>query len=297
MKKEIIRREPSIHLTRSNLRILLKEWYDFSEYADDHIYEMVEFLMKNGKNLSQDSRLVLVSNNKVEKEVNKKISNDKSDYLLMSNIIYNIRKQRKHKGIKPIDTQSNEYIALKKLTKAVNIFCNDFNLSKREGYIFYVNKGLDKISSYRGYISKLEQMVESISVEYETNDLIQNHKLKEEADRAHTYYIQKVAKRTGISENYKDRPIQYINFIKLCEISRKYNVTYIDYIESQFSELEWTGTYPDIFQLVNDKSIERLNKYMYKRDKTKISINKTNSDNRLTNILKRIKDGNYNDEQ
>lgn len=290
-----MKREPSIHITQSKLKQIINEFHDYAENSEEYIDEMVEFMMKRARPFSLEKRTI-IPNSKTSKKVEVKISNDKSDYNLLANIIYTVRKKLKHKGIKAIDINSSEYSTLKKLTIVINQFCEEFNLDKRQGYIEYTQAGLKKISSFRGYLNKLIDMSESISLEYEAIDIINNDKVKSITKQIHDEYTSRVFDKTGIPTDYTDKPTQYINFIKVREFALKYNVAFQDYLDAQFEGLEWTGSYPEPSQLVNEKSIERLNKYMYQNHKKKIHNNhSTKTDKKLTDVLKRIRNGNHND--
>lgn len=296
MKKEIYR-EPSIHITESKLLELLCDYTGVC--ADEEFQQakqMVKFVMAKAKNFSLDKRLI-VPNSKTQKKVETKLSNDKSDYNLLSGIIYTVRKKLRHRGIKSIDVNSSEYATLKKLTPILNEFCNDFELDKRQGYIEYVTTGLRKINSFRGYLTKLIDMSESISLEYDAKKFILDDKDKRITKIIHDDYVGRVVKKTSIHVDYSENPIQYINFIKVKELASKHKVSYQTFIEAQFVGLEWTGSYPEPNQLVNEKSIERLSKYLStKNNQVKLSDDNKKVDKKLTNILNRIKNGNYNDE-
>jgi hypothetical protein len=285
-----MRREPSIHITESNLRYLIRKYYDFSDYIDDEVDEMTSFLMTNAVKMSLEKRLINVTNQTVATKVFSKATNDKSDISLLANLIFMVRKDLKHRGIKPIDTISAEWTQLKKLTPIVNQFCEEFSLEKREGYIIYIRAGLAKISSYRGYITKLYDMSESISLEYQANLSIINDENINLTKEIHDYYIQLVALKTGVYENYKDNPLMYSKFIEIARIVTKLKISYKSYIQSQFVGLDWTNSYPDPGQLVSDKALGRLNKFLYSKG-SKITEKKEISDKSFVEKLKNIKNG------
>jgi len=287
-----MKREPSIHITQTNLRNLIREFHDYDDNADDHIEDLVEFLLKRGKPFSLEKRTI-TPNSKTSKKIETKVSNDKTDYQLLSTIIYSIRKQLRHKGIKSIDMNSAEYSQLKKLSKTINTFAEDFQKEKRQAYIEYVTLGLKKINSFRGYLAKLNDMSESIAVEYEASQVILDDDYKNKTKIIHDQYVDIIFKKTGILENYQDRPINYINFIKVRELADKYKLKYDVFLKAQFEGLEWTGGYPDPSQLISEKAIERLNKFLFK-NKSNVTNETPEVNKSLSNVLKKIKDGNYN---
>lgn len=284
------KREPSIHITETNLRKILREFYDYEDSADDMIEDLVPFLMNKAYKLSLEKRSLIITNQTVANKVYNKVTNDKTDISLLANIIYSVRRKLKHKGIKPIDNTSPEWVQLKKLTPLINEYCESFNLSKREGYIDYTTRGLSKISSFRGYITKLYDMTESISLEREAWEYIENDTEPKLTKFIYDYYIQKINTVTGIPINLLDNPLKYSKFVEVRELLTSKKIKPEEYIDSQFEQLKWTSNYPEPEQLINDKSWERYNKYMYNKTSHKLGdIKEGKKNNDLVDVLKNIK--------
>lgn len=293
------RRQAGIHITEGNLRKLLTEHYYLSnghDVNDDQVQEIVDditiFLMKGAKKFSLEKRSIVMSNQTLAKKVMSKVTNDKSDILLLSNLIFQTRKQLKHRGIKPIDVNSSDWAALKKLTPMVNDFCNDYQLEKRAGYLAYLNIGLKKITSFRGYINKLYDMSETINSQFEAEELITMDENKSLTRDIHDYYISLIVKNTGILEDYKDKPLKYLKFIEVAHLVKGMKMDYKTFINAQFEGLAWTNNYPEPEQLVSDKYRERLNKYLYSsKGKAEKDKQLGKADKQLTNVLNKIKNG------
>lgn len=285
-------RQPSIHITEKNLRSLMREFFDYDDNADDMIEDLLTYVMKGAKKLSLEKRSVSLSNQTLAKKVLNKVTNDKTDITLLSQLIFTVRKQLKHRGIKPIDVNSAEWTALKKLTPIVNDFCNDFSLTKREGYIAYIKIGLKRISSFRGYINKLYDMSETISSQFEAEQLISNDDNKKLTRDIHDYYVSIIVKNTGINENYLDKPLKYVKFIEVANLVKELKMDHRIFINAQFEGLAWANSYPEPEQLVSDKYRERLNKYVYssKGKEQEKQISRV-ADKTLTNVLNKIKNG------
>jgi hypothetical protein len=290
-----MKRSPSIHITEDRLIDLIRQFYDYDDNADDMIADLVPFIMENGLKYSLEKRTLVLSNQVIAKKALNKVTNDKSDINLLSGIIFSVRKNLKHIGIKPIDNNSPEWVQIKKLTPIVNEYCNAFNLNKRDGYIDYVQRGLHKISSFRGYLTKLYDMSESISLEKEADILISNDKHRKLTREIHDYYVQLIAKQSGIVESFEHKPIKYAKFIQVKDIVIKMKVPFEEYIDSQFEQLDWTGSYPEPEQLINEKSGERFNKHMFQKQKQGVN-NKVKTDRGLTDVLKNIKNGKNRDQ-
>lgn len=290
-------RKPGIHITEDNLRSLIRQYFGDPEIdaAWEEANNLTDFLMIGAKKLSLEKRSINITNQTVANKVMNKVTNDKTDIMLLSNLIFSTRKQLKHKGIKPIDNNSPDWTSLKKLTPIVNNFCNDFNVGKREGYIAYTKIGLTRITSFRGYLSKLYDMSETISIQYEAEMVITSDVNKSLTRKIHDYYISIIIKRTGVSESYVDKPNKYIKFVEVAKIIESNNLDYQIFIDAQFEGLDWTGNYPEPEQLASDKCMERLNKFMYSSKGKEMAKKLSNiPDNKLTNVLKNIRNGKNN---
>lgn len=286
----IMRRVPSIHITEDRLRVILENLPDFMLPEN-----RAKAILIHARKVSCDNRAVTISNAKAKRDILKILKSDKGDTNLMSTILFSLRKQKKHKGIQRIKEGTTEWKQVKQLCALAIDFSNDFELKKREGFIVYLEMGFKRMNSFRNHITKLINMFEIISLMYEATLLISNDKRKTETEEIHKEYIKMIAIKTGITESYTNDPINYVNFIKVREITDKYNVPIDIYIESQFDQLEWTSGYPSPIQLASEKAIERLNKFMYQNN-LKIEVsNKQDNTKGLEAMLSKLKDGNYTD--
>jgi len=290
-------RQPGIHITEGNLRSLLRQYYDYDDNCEEEVDEMVLFLLKGAKRFSLERRSLSLTNQTIAKKALAKTTNKQDDILLLSNLIFQTRKQLKHRGIKPIDVNSAEWVSLKKLTPIILEFCDDYGLSKREGMIAYIKIGLSKITSFRGYINKLYDMSETINSQYEAEQFILLDENKGLTRDIHDYYVSLIVKNTGMHEPYIDKPNKYIRFVEVANLVKELKVDYKTFINAQFEGLAWTNNYPEPEQLVSDKNRERLNKYMYSsKGKEESNQNSKVIDKGLTNILNKIKNGKNRDE-
>lgn len=290
-------RQPSIHITQSKLIELLKDhiWDGTDvgeEFAENEAIEIAHHLMVQGKPFSLDKRNITPTTQKAAKEIDRKASNNKMGYLELANLILLVRRDMKHKGVKLIDMNSPEYLALKRLTPIIQQFSEDFDMNFKKAATIYLKLGLSKLNSFRNYVGKLCDMSESLSIEYEAKNMIDNDSYKSETLRIHNIYVGTINVMTGINEGYLDNYPKYIAFMRVREICEKYNIKPETYITAQFEGLAWTDNFPEPGQLVTDKAIERLNKYLYTkkiRVENKPGIIKT--DKVLSNILNKIKNG------
>lgn len=285
-----MRRVPSIHITEENLRIILDS-ITVHPLGDRYFKKIIT----EARKVSCDNRVVMISNDKLKREVAKVLKSNKGDTNLMSTVLYSVRKKMKHKGIQRSKEGSKEWKQIKQLSALALDFSNDFELGKRAGFILYITMGFKRMSSYRNHITKMINMFEVISLMYEAQTIIDDDDRKTETLSVHNEYVGMIAMKTGITESYVEDPINYVNFIKVREITDKYKVPVDIYIEAQFDQLEWTSGYPSPVQLSSDKAIERLNKFMY-QNKLKIQVDEGQKETKgLQAMLNKLKDGNYTD--
>lgn len=284
------KREPGIHITQARLRTLMLEFHDYADGADDMVDEMIEYIVQESPKYTLEKRSVNITRGKLAKQVMSKVVNDKSDSSLLSSVIFSVRKSLKHRGIRPITNETaRDWASLNKLAPVINQFCQEFDLSKREGYIKYIQIGLSMFTSYNHFLLKLIDLSEKISTEYDSLDQIAHDTNKSLTKQIHDYYVQRINKKTGIMESFIDNPKTYLNFVRVREVVERTKVKYQTYIDAQFDALEWTMSYPSPEQLSNDKSNERLNKFVYKNKVEDVRENRP--DEKLTNILTSIKNG------
>lgn len=288
-------RKPSIHITEDKLQKIMEDMFedlpDFLKVKPDAAKQILIRARKE----SCDNRLVSISNEKVQRDIKKILVANKGDTNLMSTVLYSVRKSMKHKGIQRIKEGTKDWKKVKEITELAIEFCNDFEIeSKREGFITYVKMGLRRISSPRNLLDKLVKMYEIISLMYEAQMVVNDDTNKTESLNIHDRYVSTIAVKTGIVSTYDNDPINYVHFIRVREITDKYNVPIDIYLEAQFDGLEWTEGYPTPSQLTTEKAIDRLNKYMFK-NKIKIKVDREEPGSKgLSDMLKKIKDGNYN---
>ena len=87
--------------------------------------------------------------------------------------------------------------------------------------------------------------------------------------------------------DFKTIPEKYVWFIKAKEECHRLNVPIEHYIKAQFWGLEWCNGIPDPIQLVGNKAIDRLNKYL---SEFNINLSQLNKDKNLNLAVKKLKE-------
>lgn len=280
-------RDPSIHITESELaNILSKIWEAPTSVEKGWEKEMAKKIVRLAKGKALNSRSITLSSELVEKKINKQLRAKTGDTKLMAEIIYLMRYRKGHRGIAKIKEGSAEYTKLKGLVEVAIQFCNDFGLDKKPGFTKYLDIGFKRISSSLNYIVKLINMSESISEIYQAEEIINNDTNKAETERIVEYYSTRILKETGMSPLIYQDTKKLVKFVEVRELTDKLDVPYKIYIDAQFQGLEWTDSYPEPNQLVGDKAIERLNKYMFEN---KLKVDKKDKGvNDISSKLKRL---------
>lgn len=257
-------RDPSIHITKHQFEDIL-DTLEVDNFPTDAFFIIA-------RKMAINSRAVLVSNNKNHKRINAILLASKGDAALIADIIYATRIRLKHRGVRKInESSSREWTNCKKLAEICNIFCEDFGLETREGFIKYIEMGLKRLTDSRNLVQKLISMQDIITNQYSAEVDLDNYDL-DYTIKIHNYFISKVARSTGIYESYEKMPEKYIHFAKLGAFLKEKGWDYESFIDAQFESLAWCNGLPEPSQMYNEKAIERYNKYLFK-NKDKVSLN------------------------
>ena len=255
-------RQPSIHINEEDLAKILKR------VGIKKPKTTAKEIVYHARNKTLTNRSVTISNEFVKKKANQALQSSKGDVEMLANLILTVRRQMRHRGVKPLSPASRDWGALKELVPLVVEFCNNFNLPKREGFIEYIKTGFERISSFYNYVSKLKEMSESIHNIYESVDIINKDDDKELTQRIYYYYETSISRITGMSIPKYKKPENYVYFIKVKQIVSELGLSHKDYIDAQFSALQWRNGFPEPVQLVSEKAMEYLNKYLYEKNIT-----------------------------
>lgn len=248
-------REPSIHITQSH----------FIEICNKlEIQVPVTRFFQLAKRRAVNTRAITVSNKKLQKKVTKVLLADTGAAALFADILYAERIKLKHRGVKKInETSGRDWDTCKNLANICNTFCKDFGLNLREGYIKYIEIGISRMEgNNRNLLQRLVSMSENIFTQYGDELELQEDENPWLTKQGFEYYVQKIAKVTGIYDN-KENPSKLIIFKRLGEKLRDIK-TVQSWIDAQFYALAFINGVPAIKDLLSDKALERYNKYLYK---------------------------------
>lgn len=251
-------REPSIHITKSQFEEILNT-LEVDNFP-------VEAFFVIARKSAINTRAVVVSNKETTKKVTNLLLASKGDAALVADIIYATRIKLKHKGVRKIkESEPRNWVQCKKIAEICNQFCEDFQLDTREGFIKYIEIGIQRMDgNYNNLLNRLSVMSEKI-----TNQMEAEIELNEDKDSGftldiHNEFIKRVAKVTGIYESYENQPEKYVHFLRIHKLLDEKDWNLYSFMDAQFEALAWCNGLPDPSQMYNDKAIERYNKYLYK---------------------------------
>ena len=252
-------RDPSIHITESRLIKILDGIFKNNIKSED----LARRILKEATKHTLNHRKIDLVNKRVEKKVNKVMSSTNSDAELFSLLLLHYRRKLKHRGLVQIKQNSRDWLTVKEIVSLANEFCETFNLSKREGYIKFIEIGISKMNKFM--LVKFNPMGSSIIETFQCMMEIQDDPKPKETERLHDYYQKTIIERTGIALVYKDKPDKYVYFLRARVLAEKLNIDPLLFVKAQFYALEWRNGYPDPIQLVGDKAIASLNKYLFEK--------------------------------
>lgn len=280
-------RIPSIHVDENQLALVLEDTLELDNYSKKDYAKLAKKLVSKLKTKTLINRSIIVSNDKLEKKTKKLLKSSRGDADLLANIIYNVRKKQRHRGIKQIKPNTRDWTSLKELTGLVVEFCNEFELQKREGFITYINIATTKLSSHSNYLNKLINMYEGICKYYEAKLELDKDPTPNITEAIHNMYCIQIVTRTGLPADYKNQPEKYVHFLTLKRLAKEVGVSFEQFLKAQFHAFEWRSGVPDPVQLIGNQWKERLNKYLFEKN---IKVGKTHTDTEKANKLKSMRE-------
>lgn len=251
-------RDPSLHITRSDLKKVLKK------VLPDHINidKVTDKIMKKGRIYAPNSRKFVANTKKSENKGRKIITSSTKDAELFSLLLMHKRKSLKHKGLRQIKAGSRDWTLIKEIVVIANEFCETYNLDKREGYIEFINIGIDRMAKFM--LPKLLNMGNSIIDIYAFKLMLDKDETPDRTMEIYKFYRSLIVSKTGLFVDYS-KPEKYVYFLLVKKECKKIGISAEEYIKAQFYALEWRNGYPDPIQLVGEKAIQNLTKYLFEK--------------------------------
>lgn len=255
-------REPSIHITRSVLIGLVKELgIKLSKPQIDRIF-------KAARELSADNRSMIAKSNRNKNMRN--IEGSIGDANLAAQLIYSIRVKMKHIGVNKIKQTDTTWGQVRQLTPTLNQFCEAFSLNKREGYIAFIQTGLELLSqnkraNYNYCADWMLKKADYIIDVYKANIRIKEDPYPQNTRSIMDIYQAKSSEMTGMYMDYSKNTQDYVHFIGARELADKWGIDYETFIDAQFAFLAFCRGIPRLNDLDNEKAEQRLAQYLAKQ--------------------------------
>lgn len=280
-----MKREPSIHLYRKDLILVLKEVLEELDLTDVELHNLALNILNSGKKYSLTHRQLKVDNAKLLKSTSRVVLSNRDDAGVFASLLNLVRKQRKHRGISIIKVGAKDWLMVKEIASLAITFCQDFQLKREEGFKVYINLALDKMNDKFG-LAKFNNFHQGICDDYDSIEKIKLDMTPNLTLSLKNLY-EKYLGEKGIVRDYSQEPSKYINFLRAKDEVIKYRVTNEIYIKAQFKGFEWCNSYPDPSQLIGKGAIDRLNKYLVEN---KIKPNEINGEEKINKAAQWLKE-------
>lgn len=271
-----MRRVPSIHITFDKLKEIC-----IASYGRVKGIEISNLILNKAHAHSCSNRVLVVSNQMLQKKAEKLTLGDKSLAHLFARLLVFQRRKLKHRGISVIKESDSEWATIKKLANEAKIFCDENDLKYNEGFSKFITIGLEKIKNYS--LNKFISLVPAITETYQAMLVVAEDSQPELTEKLHQVYYRTIEEKTGLGINYKNDPVKYACFIQARKDAQSINMDFNSYIKAQF-ENNFGVPYP--IQLHGEKAIQKAIKYAHENN---LSLRKKNTNKLDISKIKRAK--------
>ena len=255
-----MKREPSIHVTRSCLIEL------FEEFGFD-VNKITPFMLA-AKNYALVGRRLIIENSKTRQNKLRKVSTE--DIYLLGEFSLKFRQYVLDNKIRPtfpiINEHHSDWKYVKNAVKNLIEFCEQYNYDPHEmidDFIELAHKVMGKQFSLHKFSYYRTRMLDYYHELY----VIQNDPNKEETLRMMSFYLKLVNQMTRINlDDLKKRSVYY-HFVLGSAEALKNNADVTDWVQAQFDAIAWADEIPEPSMMHNDRAVERYRKYLMKKKK------------------------------
>ena len=257
-----MKRNPGIHITKSKLHKVLSKVL-FEDKSANEIKALTDAIMRESVKYAIPKRSLNITNQKLVKSTNGIVNTETEDTNMFAHILTLSRRRLKHRAIVQPRPGTKDWTVIQGIIPNANLFCNDFELDKKVGYLKYIESGLAKMNNF--YITNFQSLHESIVNDFAAREELANDMTPLRTEKAHTVYS-KYLGEMAIVKDYHKEPGKMVYFKRVAEKASELNISIEHYISAQFEGLKWAKSIPEPQQLVTEAAINRLNKYLVKND-------------------------------
>lgn len=238
-----MKRDPSIHVTQSELARLLKEaGVTNAEVLSDVIFKLPR------KSLSH--RMLVSLDKKGTQRVKKVLSSKSSDIELFARLLIT-------PFSKPIKEGTAQYTNLVKTIELATEFTELFNLEKIDGYQEYHLLG-KTVMGKRYALNKFSYYHEKITNLYQHKKEIEADSNKQGTKEIFSWYVKFMKEGVGVDFTIKPNDYtSYINFVYTRQEADQNKANYKDWIKAQFDGFTFLNIVPEINQVWGDGALKR----------------------------------------
>ena len=257
-------REPSIHVAEGNLVKALKEVLGAVKVRQMgiSIETIVNEVLIRSKRYSLSQRSLLATTQKERKTVDKIKTTSLEDAVNLAQILYQVRRSLKHRGIEISKPGSRDWPFIKTITQNANEYFEYYGDSKTQAYRDYLLAMCKKMQKFS--LPKLQGMHSQMMGEFDAIEKLKDNPYPDFTDKAYKYYNKLIINNLGtVLTDYSKIPNEYIYFMEVAIICKDLKITPDVYIDSQFEGLSWTNGVPAPPQLIGEKAQKRLQDYLF----------------------------------
>lgn len=280
-------RVPSIHVTLPALKEGLRKVLPNLPITDDNYEQLAEELFKKVMKYNLNHRSITVTNERLERKLEKILKASKSDTDLVCNYIGMYRRNKKKTKLystTKITPEHKDYPKVKELTNIILNYSDMYNLEFTKAIINYLDYTIPKITSSLNFVHKLINMEDMVIQLTNAQLELDSDENINETLAIRDLYDERISEKTNIKHRTTE-PTELVYFKEINNITDTLDIPNHIYIDAQFHGLGWTDSYPTPKQMVGEKATQRLQKYMYEK---KIKV-KQKAKDKETSVLDKLK--------
>lgn len=266
-----MKKEPSIHITKSNLIRVLNEMRKNEEFgwSNDPLTRYDKFanaILKRSKKYSIYSRTLNISDINSKKKLSKITSGDLDFTYEFLKSFYAIRRMKYRVGNIKYNENHADWPTIKTLGGNLKEFYEAFEFLEPKNAAKEFVTLLFELSP-KAIINYWPKTVAKVTEVYEAKVAVKKDEYPDDTLQLHTLYRQSLIDKVGLSNDYRDTATIYQYFVKATKMCKEDLKCELDlFIKAQFEGLAWSGGYPQPQQLSTDTAKERVIKYAFQNN-------------------------------
>lgn len=261
-----MRRDPSLHITKSDLVKLLAE-VNYSQRTSGSA--LADKIFENAKKYQITDRYLEVLGQKaaVKKKVTSSMEADgvPSGLVEKFNLWLVTERQAHNEFIKatPISKSSKQYLLLKEVVKMSQDFVERFDITPQsDGHREYIKLGLRVMKRYS--LNRFKTYDNLINEMFESSVIVLLDKAKEDTAKFYGIWQESMVRHTSMEQGLDllSDYVKYAHMVYGREQADEVDAYYEDWVEAQFDGLSFMNVIPELSQFYGENAKKRWEKYM-----------------------------------